>query len=90
MKVFKANGRNLCGRQLRILSRRNGLFQNTSTEYSNLHVFSVPFTQVHFRYKQKQLVSANDPDFISVIDTPERIVSARQKHGPGLIILGWF
>ena len=31
---------------------------------------------------------ADNPDFISVVDQPNRIVSTRQKHGPGLIILG--
>ena len=31
---------------------------------------------------------ADDPNWVSVVDQPARIVRTGRKHGPGLIILG--
>jgi surfeit locus 1 family protein len=44
------------------------------------------FTSSIFRRKQQP--SADDPEFVSVLDGPPKLVRVGKRHGPGLIILG--
>ena len=48
---------------------------------------SRPQLSQHRTFKER-INPADDPDFLSIADQPNRIVSTRQKHGPGLILLG--
>lgn len=45
------------------------------------------FTTSFFRRK-KQQPSADDPEFVSILDGPPQLVRVGKRHGPGLIILG--
>ena len=45
------------------------------------------FTTSFFRRK-KQQPSADDPEFVSILDGPPQLVRVGRRHGPGLIILG--
>jgi surfeit locus 1 family protein len=38
--------------------------------------------------KNEPLQPIEDPDFVSIVDAPAKIVRARRRHGPGLILLG--
>ncbi|CAG7555002.1 unnamed protein product [Fusarium equiseti] len=44
------------------------------------------FTTSFFRRK-KQQPSADDPEFVSILDGPPQLVRVGKRHGPGLIIL---
>ena len=34
--------------------------------------------------------AADDPNFVSIVDNPQRLVRSGKKHGSGLILLGSF
>lgn len=42
------------------------------------------------RQRQQGYVRAEDPNFVSIVDHPPRLVRAGRKHGPGLIVLGLY
>jgi surfeit locus 1 family protein len=44
------------------------------------------FTSSFFRRKKQP--SADDPEFVSILDGPPQLVRVGKRHGPGLIILG--
>lgn len=40
--------------------------------------------------RRQGYVRAEDPNFVSIVDHPPRLVRAGRKHGPGLIVLGLY
>lgn len=55
-----------------------------------------PSSRLQLRYNRPQgqqrqgYVRAEDPNFVSIVDHPPRLVRAGRKHGPGLIVLGLY
>lgn len=45
-----------------------------------------PFTSSFFRRKKQP--SADDPEFVSILDGPPQLVRVGKRHGPGLLVLG--
>jgi surfeit locus 1 family protein len=44
------------------------------------------FTSSFFRRKKQP--SADDPEFVSILDGPPQLVRVGKRHGPGLLVLG--
>ncbi len=62
-----------------------------------LRIRQIPSSRPQLRYNRPQgqqrrqgYVRAEDPNFVSVVDHPPRLVRAGRRHGPGLIVLGLY
>lgn len=75
----------------RVVSNRRRNFSNAISLLASSTILNNARRRFHLEQRKsinEESNPADNPDFISVVDQPNRIVSTRQKHGPGLIILG--